>query len=584
MRRRHEPALTPLLLLALGALTSAAGCTECGRPRRPLPSPLPVGSAVPRAVDAARGAAMADGGRAGILRATPGPNDSRYRPDSPLWKVLERARQIRPTTLLSPSFRFTWGDPSWHAEGAIAMAVAAAGERIYNASGIHKMFCPARRRAPCLPDSYLEHKAERPVVIAKRLIAGPTHQRKDTIAACRATGPGEVAAWATQTIRTGRGGLVPIFVRNAFQDTVDGIPNSVHVFALYGVEGDGSILLRDAADRVPVTYRLRPGELCDAMAVPLGALWGIAFTGTGQHGLAVWTVATRSLLAGDTPPPRVPRPEPVDPSTLGPPVPSGCPGLPAVAAPVNAASDPLDMGTFTLPADHPTAVHRKFRGLPGTPGALVLRVGVSHDGVARSRRWLDELERRWMVTDAGDGRFRHAIPSDEKVHRSALAAAYAAAAEGDGESLSRLAAKLCATKRVLGRDSAWLALAIIRLVQSLPYEIIEEDTMGLRPPVVVLRDFAGDCDSKSLLGAVLLRLVGFNVVVAVSNAERHAVLGLGLDGRAGTGTYIEFDAHRYVLVEMTIRSDIGDMTRVGLGPGQNAGNHGWEAFQVPPRR
>ena len=68
-----------------------------------------------------------------------------------------------------------------------------------------------------------------------------------------------------------------------------------------------------------------------------------------------------------------------------------------------------------------------------------------------------------------------------------------------------------------------LARFLSRFVQGIPYSVPAALAAGLRPPVATLLYRLGDCDSKSLLLALLLQRCGIDAGLMVSVPDRHAV-------------------------------------------------------------
>jgi len=83
--------------------------------------------------------------------------------------------------------------------------------------------------------------------------------------------------------------------------------------------------------------------------------------------------------------------------------------------------------------------------------------------------------------------------------------------------------------------------------------------MGLRTPLKVLAQNAGDCDSKAALAAAMLVTVGFQSAVVSLVGERHAVLGVVAPPDI-SGTTVKWEnGKRYTLVEVTNPRPIGDV-------------------------
>ena len=86
------------------------------------------------------------------------------------------------------------------------------------------------------------------------------------------------------------------------------------------------------------------------------------------------------------------------------------------------------------------------------------------------------------------------------------------------------------SERSAGSTSSRLELAryLSRFVQGIPYSVPGAVSGGLRPPVSLLLHRLGDCDSKSLLLALLARHCGIEAGLFVSFAEGHAMAALAL--------------------------------------------------------
>jgi len=150
--------------------------------------------------------------------------------------------------------------------------------------------------------------------------------------------------------------------------------------------------------------------------------------------------------------------------------------------------------------------------------------------------------------------------------------------KADYRALAPLASRFEATRQAHGQDREWLLRAVIRFVQEIPYETITEDAMGLRPPLAVLHEFGGDCDSKSLLAAALLSYLGWKTAVISNSGRRHAVLGVVTDLLSGTS--ISEGRATYVMTEMTAVRAPGDMSGSDLDSGANPRSKGWTVRSV----
>ena len=105
-------------------------------------------------------------------------------------------------------------------------------------------------------------------------------------------------------------------------------------------------------------------------------------------------------------------------------------------------------------------------------------------------------------------------------------------------------------------DSATLNI-IIDFIQQIPYEIPENE-YGLYTPAEVLYRDAGDCDSKSILAALLLKQLGYDTVIFYSKEYRHVMLGINAPS---TGEYMQMGGKAYYFTEMTSPGwQIGDIS------------------------
>jgi hypothetical protein len=83
------------------------------------------------------------------------------------------------------------------------------------------------------------------------------------------------------------------------------------------------------------------------------------------------------------------------------------------------------------------------------------------------------------------------------------------------------------------------AALVLRFVQTIPYErfVDAAEPFGIRPPALVARQKGGDCDSKALLGLLLLQGLGIDSVLIVSAAHAHAMLGIAVPSAGRSFTY-----------------------------------------------
>lgn len=117
--------------------------------------------------------------------------------------------------------------------------------------------------------------------------------------------------------------------------------------------------------------------------------------------------------------------------------------------------------------------------------------------------------------------------------------------------------------RLSTRETAEL---IIGMIQNIPYEVPEERRMGISPPLEVLAERKGDCDSKTILAALILDRMGYKCLILSSIYYHHSMLGLNLPS---TGEYKTWNYENYYFVEMThpgwmigqISTDLDDLDK-----------------------
>ncbi len=127
--------------------------------------------------------------------------------------------------------------------------------------------------------------------------------------------------------------------------------------------------------------------------------------------------------------------------------------------------------------------------------------------------------------------------------------------------------------------------AIFRFIQSIPYEEVPEladgkDRCGMRTPLITLLS-GGDCDSKSVLMAALIRSKKLADVVIVTLTMRdgsgHAILGVNVTPHS-TDQTVSYDGKRFVLAEAATSDERHDGNIADLG---EVGPE-WKDFQSRP--
>ncbi|MBX5484242.1 MAG: transglutaminase domain-containing protein [Myxococcaceae bacterium] len=129
--------------------------------------------------------------------------------------------------------------------------------------------------------------------------------------------------------------------------------------------------------------------------------------------------------------------------------------------------------------------------------------------------------------------------------------------------------------RAAGLKADDAARLVISFVQQIPYAIPKDQPFEVLPAPLVVAEGRGDCDSKAVLGVMLLRRLGIPAVLLVSEPLAHAAVGVGLPG---PGLAISYRGRPYLYAEVTSKGwPIGE-----AAPDVNKPRL-WRAVWVGPR-
>ncbi len=223
----------------------------------------------------------------------------------------------------------------------------------------------------------------------------------------------------------------------------------------------------------------------------------------------------------------------------------------------------VDLGVAAYPAAAPeaSAVRHAWRAQQLEPP--VYRVGYAL--ASEEERAVDEaqteLAKRLGYKSQGDGIFKWTpLPGCDK-NMDCIFEDLASRSKPDLEPLITRFKKRIGEAGLTSLEGAQL---VVTFVQSIPYEIPQGRPFGLMPPALVVSRKKGDCDSKALLGHVLLDALGVDSVVLTSEAHRHSMLGIALPAQ---GTTIKHQGREYAFTEMTAKgAPIGWVGRDLLQP------------------
>lgn len=226
----------------------------------------------------------------------------------------------------------------------------------------------------------------------------------------------------------------------------------------------------------------------------------------------------------------------------------------------NAAS--LDLGTAAYPAGTPesgAAMHTWNAKLRPSAYRVGYALGSSEGSAvdAAFRRWATSVH----FSEGPNGRFAWRPPRGCEGDMHCVYESVVARGAGD---LEPLVERFRARQRAASLSVLDVAALVVTFVQSIRYEVPKDEPFGILPPPLVVAQRRGDCDSKALLGHMLLRSLGVDSIVLSSNAHRHAMLGIALPV---PGTAIKVAGRKYAFAETTAKgSPIGHIAPHLLQP------------------
>jgi hypothetical protein len=176
-------------------------------------------------------------------------------------------------------------------------------------------------------------------------------------------------------------------------------------------------------------------------------------------------------------------------------------------------------------------------------------------GGAVSLPWNEDEALEEKQTDLREYKVLSAYGDEEKLWRDAWSRFYRMASRESAARLDRLAIEMA---RVLPQDDPTeSARRVLAWVQGFVYE---RDQAGsdFIPPLTAAYGSSGDCDSRAVLAALLLKRLGINAILMVSKEYSHALLGVEVPGG---GQRFAFNGHEYLVGETTAKVGIGMISR-----------------------
>lgn len=252
------------------------------------------------------------------------------------------------------------------------------------------------------------------------------------------------------------------------------------------------------------------------------------------------------------PEPPEPTPEPPEPTT-----PTG------PDTPITVSKTLVNLGVVAYPAGTPPsgAAMHGWTAPKLKPPAHKLGYALS---AAEKKAVEDDLlayAKQLRYKDGDKGRFFWVPPKGCSGDMHCVLERLASRSRADIAPLTDRFAKRMRDAKLNALDTATMVLSF---VQAIPYEVPKSEPFGLLPPARVVFERRGDCDSKALLGHMILTALGVQTVVISSEAHKHAMLGVALP--AG-GKGFNHQGTRYAFAETTAKgSPVGHINPELLKP------------------
>lgn len=202
------------------------------------------------------------------------------------------------------------------------------------------------------------------------------------------------------------------------------------------------------------------------------------------------------------------------------------------------------LGTVTVPPDTDSEVARQYHWRHRQ------RYGLGYGISADVRSDVDDahaaLAKRFSYQSTGGGPFTWIPPAG--CQGQPWACVFNETARDSFGHIEPLTDVFRDERRRAGLDLRQTAELVVTFVQHITYRLPTETYFELLPPELVVTDGSGDCDSKALLAAMLLKDLGLDTAMLYSRPLAHAALGVALPG---TGKSFSSGGRKYLFVEVT---------------------------------
>ena len=207
-----------------------------------------------------------------------------------------------------------------------------------------------------------------------------------------------------------------------------------------------------------------------------------------------------------------------------------------------------NLGVVLLPPQTPpeAARHYDWRVEALRPSDYQVGYGLSAAMAQHYARDLQDYAQRLRYRSLEQDRFSFRPPPG--CEQLPMACVYSQLMRSNEKAVHALGERFVARASSQRLNAPQAAELIVTFVQGIQYEVPRDQPFGVLPPALVPAQGRGDCDSKALLAAMLLRQVGIDAVVLSSEQLGHAAVGVGLPG---AGAAFEHAGRDYRYAEVT---------------------------------
>ncbi len=237
--------------------------------------------------------------------------------------------------------------------------------------------------------------------------------------------------------------------------------------------------------------------------------------------------------------------------------------------PISAVAGPeVSLGDAVVPADLSASLERNYRWRSGKRYGL--GYGISSDVHQEVDDAHAALARRFTYQSIGGGPFTWVPPLE--CQPQPWKCVFNQTASDSAANIAPLTELFRQQRARASLDPRQTTELVVSFVQNITYRLPTETYFELLPPEIVVADGSGDCDSKSLLAAMILRDLGIETAMLYSRTLAHAALGVALPG---PGKSFSSGSLKYKFVESTYPG-----WAIGVIPPQYDKPNAWEVLPV----